>query len=463
MMNWPKLLNWDRLCETRKWALEPDRSPWQIDYDRIVFSSCFRRLQDKTQVFPLSGSDYIRTRLTHSVEVSTVARTLGTTAGATIIKRHKNESVDNNGKVAKFGKLFTAGDIGALVAAAALAHDIGNPPFGHSGEDAVRHWFDTTPRLRKVRKKLGPAQLADFSNWEGNAQGFRILTRLQMYKANGGMRLTHSTLSAFLKYPTQSTEALAQAGHCPASRKKFGFFQSEGGLINKVASATGLLKRRGVENTWCRHPLAFLMEAADDICYRIVDLEDGFRLNRVSYADAFNLLRAIATDVKQSDLDLRNDDLARIGYLRAIAIRQLVLQVVEVFLDNEEGLLNGKFDMPLSEEIRCHKELNEIKKTMRQNVYNTRSVLETEAAGFQIIPGLLDLFWSAVTADEMSSIRRRSEKVLQLIPEEFHGPVGPEAEKAYERLLRISDYVTGMTDSYALSIYRKLNGIALPS
>jgi len=462
-MKWSRLLNWDRLGEERKWAIEPSRSPWQIDYDRIVFSSCFRRLQDKTQVFPLSGSDYIRTRLTHSIEVSTVARTLGTTAGATILQRHKGETVDNNGTPAKLGEIVSASEIGALVAASALAHDIGNPPFGHSGEDAVRHWFDTTRRLNAPRRKLSAAQKSDFSNWEGNAQGFRILTRLQMYKDQGGMRLTHSTLAAFLKYPVQSTEVIASAGKPKASRKKFGVFESERELLEKVASETGLLKRQGSQNSWCRHPLAFLMEAADDICYRIVDLEDGFRLNRVSFAETSDLLRKIATRVDPSKIEARSTNLERIGYLRAIAIRQLVEQVVEVFLDNEDAMLSGKFDTPLTEEIKNFAELEEIKQVMKRNVYNTPSVLETEAAGFQIIPGLLDLFWSAVSAEEDSRNRRRSEKVLQLIPKEYQGPRGSSPDKVYERLLRLTDYVTGMTDSYALSTYRKLNGIALPS
>ncbi|MFA5265715.1 MAG: dNTP triphosphohydrolase [Opitutaceae bacterium] len=284
--------------EKRTWVMAPSRSPWQIDYDRIVFSSAFRRLQDKTQVFPLSDSDYIRTRLTHSLEVSTVARTLGTIAGAVILERHGHELVLNNDQRLPLNAVVTPGDIGAILAAAALAHDLGNPPFGHSGEDAVRHWFETSRKLRQTRMRLSAAQRADMRNWEGNAQGFRILTLLQLYRAEGGgMRLTHSTLATFCKYPTQSLDALGK--EAPASRKKFGVFQSELTQFQAVANATGLLRQKsGARVTWCRHPLAFLMEAADDVCYRIVDLEDGYRVGCIPFETASKVLLKIATKGK---------------------------------------------------------------------------------------------------------------------------------------------------------------------
>lgn len=462
-MAWPKLLNWERFNETRKWAISPARSPWQIDYDRIVFSSAFRRLQDKTQVFPLSDSDYIRTRLTHTLEVSTVARTLGTRAGGVILERHGKERVDNLGKPVRLKNLITPADVGAIVATAALAHDLGNPPFGHSGEDAVRHWFETSTRLRNARKTMSSGQQEDFRCWEGNAQGFRILTRLQLYKSNGGMRLTNSTLAAFCKYPCQSIDSMEDAEKPPASQKKFGIFQADLNALESIADATGLIRKTTGKRAWCRHPLAFLMEAADDICYRIVDLEDGFRLHRVRYKTVHDLLRGIATEVTDKRLEEEPDERAKVAYLRAVAIRTLIEEASNVFADKEPDMLKGKFDRELLSLTPSSELLKEIKTLMKKSVYQTESVLETEAAGFQIIPGLLDLFWSAVSADATQRNHRRAHKVLQLIPEDFRGPHGRSSNQIYERMLRITDYVSGMTDSFALALYRKLNGIALPS
>jgi dGTPase len=462
-MHWSKLLNWDRLKEERTWAMAPSRTPWQVDYDRIVFSSAFRRLQDKTQVFPLSDSDYIRTRLTHSLEVSTVARTLGTIAGAVILERHGNEYVMNKDKRERLGEVIKPGDIGAILAAAALAHDLGNPPFGHSGEDAVRHWFETSRKLRAARKRLSPLQRSDMKEWEGNAQGFRILTDLQLYRSEGGgMRLTHSTLATFCKYPTQSLDVLGKKG--PASRKKFGVFLSEMKYFQAVANATGLLRKKvGSRFTWCRHPLVFLMEAADDVCYRIVDLEDGYRMGCIQFEAAQNVLLKIATKVDPARLAKIPDEIGKIGYLRAGAINALIEQVTKAFADNEPRMLTGEFNQPLGEIIESHKVLDEIKTLMVEKVYNNKRVLEVEAAGFEIIPGLLDLYWSAVSAGKNQAHSRRALKVRELIPLDFQGPRGKSRERTYERMLRIADYVSGMTDSYALSLYRKLNGIALPS
>lgn len=461
-MRWSQLLNWNRLMEERTWKMAPSRTPWQVDYDRIVFSSAFRRLQDKTQVFPLSDSDYVRTRLTHSLEVSTVARTLGTFAGEVILERHGKELVLNKDKQERLGDILTPGDIGTILAAAALAHDLGNPPFGHSGEDAVRHWFETSPKLRAARKRLSSIQRADMKEWEGNAQGFRILTDLQLYRSEGGMRLTYSTLATFCKYPTQSLDALGKKG--PARRKKFGIFQSEMKQFEEVAKATGLLRRKVRSRfVWCRHPLTFLMEAADDVCYRIIDLEDGVRLGCIPFETAEKVLLKIATKVDPKRYAELTDEVRQIGYLRAAALNALIAQVTKAFADNEPKMLAGKFDQPLGEIIDSHAELEEIKDLMTEKVYTNKRVLEVEAAGFEVIPGLLDLYWSAVSAGKTQAHSRRALKVRELIPEDFRGPRGKARALTYERMLRIVDYVSGMTDSYALSLYRKLNGIALPT
>ena len=258
-------------------ALAPgsaERTAFQQDYDRIVFTSAFRRMKDKTQVFPLSKSDYVRTRLTHSLEASCVGRSLGALVGREIIARHELKNVES-------------GDFGAIVAAACLAHDIGNPPFGHAGEDAIREWFRNSGLLE--RHPFTPAQRADFEHYEGNAQGFRIVTRLQN-PANPGLQLTSAVLAAFTKYPRPSSVATELDGK---SGKKFGFFQQDIDNFRQVARSTGLVER--IPGTaWRRHPLAFLVEVADDTCYLIVDLEDAARLGFVPYKDAECLLGDLA-------------------------------------------------------------------------------------------------------------------------------------------------------------------------
>lgn len=456
-MNWPQLLNWHRHRDTRRWPIDPARSPWQIDFDRLIFSSAFRRLQDKTQVFPLSGSDYVRTRLTHTLEVSTVARTLGTMAGALILDRHKGADVDNAGTVKKLGDLITPADIGAIVAAAALAHDLGNPPFGHSGEDAVRYWFKTSSSIAEAKTFLSPEQVSDLTSWEGNAQGFRLLTKYQMYRT-GGMRLSNATLAAFNKYPCSAFDVQQNRG---ISRKKFGFFSAEIEDFQEVAHATGLIRRESAKNGWCRHPLAFLVEAADDIVNRIVDLEDGVRYHGVDAVKAESLLKSIPTKLDESHLNDAGDKFGRIRYLRAVCIRELAERVREVFEANEMSMLEGAFDEDLVSLIPQAKVLTEVQDELRKTVYLNRQVLEIEAAGFQIIPGLLDLFWLA-TGGKDQDTALRSRKVLQLLPLEYV-EIAESDQRIYNQMLRTMDYISGMTDGYAIDLYRKLNGMTLPS
>lgn len=459
-MNWPQLLNWNRLCEDRTGPFLPERSPFQVDYDRLVFSSPFRRLQDKTQVFPLSHSDYVRTRLTHTVEVSTVARTLGTSAGNFLRKKYGDAPINDGGTPRNLADVIKAADIGSVVAAAALAHDIGNPPFGHSGEDAVRHWFATSPLLEEAKKTLLPAQMADFANWEGNAQGFRILSVLQLYKRpeKGGMRLTYATLGAFCKYPTYSASILAKSDS-QVSRKKFGIFQSETSHFEDVASNTNMMANGAALHAWCRHPLAFLMEAADDICYKIVDLEDGVRLRLIPFSTGFELLKQFAEEKDKRHVEIIIGEPEKIAYLRAVAIRKLVREVAQAFEHNESKILDGTFNTPLVGTIGSAPLLKQFDEPMAL-VYKSSGVLELEAAGFQIIPGLLDLYWSAVSDPDSN---RRARKIKDLMPQDLRIVADDRGATAYERLLAICDYVTGMTDSYALNMYRKLNGIALPS
>ncbi|MCH7499280.1 MAG: dNTP triphosphohydrolase, partial [Nitrospinae bacterium] len=279
-MDWKRLLSKDRLGKATSKKTHPNqrRSEWQKDFDRIAFSSAFRRLQDKTQVFPLSESDYPRTRLTHSIESSIVGRSLGIEVGFRLAQIH-GELFEEN-KISPY-------DLGAIVAGASLAHDIGNPPFGHSGEEAIQNWFHENENGYLV--ELNDNEKLDFMNFEGNAQGFRILTKLQRPKQNGGIQLTYATLGAFLKYPRKSFDKLAEPKLTGASSKKHGFFQMEKDEFLRVAEKNEL-KIKKKDSAWFRHPLAFLVEAADDICYQIVDLEDGFLLRYIDFGEVKELL-----------------------------------------------------------------------------------------------------------------------------------------------------------------------------
>ncbi len=446
-MNWQQLLSADRLGRKKPGHREPARSDFQRDSDRIIFSSAFRRLQDKTQVFPLAENDFARTRLTHSLEVASVGRSLGTRVGAEICARHGLE---------KEG--LHPSDFGAIVHAAALGHDLGNPPFGHSGEDAIQHWFTSdSPSASAARTGLSATEIADIERYEGNAQGFRILTRLQMPDNVGGLQLTSATLGAFTKYPHASR--IRPIEHMGASLKKFGYFQSERDHFAEIAGHCGLIQR--APECWARHPLAFLVEAADDICYRLVDFEDGARLGHLSYEtvrDAFlSLIRK-----HPRDLDGMSSRKAALEMLRAMAIGECLSQCTSAFLDHEVDLLAGKFDKPLTDAIPAANALGEIQKVSRETIYSTKRGVEIEIAGYEVLGGLLDVFMSAVNdlATNGDRICNRSKKLASQLPAECvvaareHGP--------YLRLLRMLDFVSGMTDSYAVALYRRVKGIALP-
>ena len=440
---WRKLLSAERLGAGPVPGA-PERTVFQQDYDRIVFTSAFRRLKDKTQVFPLSKSDYVRTRLTHSLEASCVGRSLGTVIGREIIGRHRLEGVD-------------AADFGAIVAAACLAHDIGNPPFGHAGEDAIREWFKASGLLD--RYDFTAAQRADFEHYEGNAQGFRILTRLQS-PANPGLQLTSAVLATFTKYPRASRVAQELSGN---SGKKFGFFQEDASAFQRVARATGLLERLPGQ-AWHRHPLAFLVEVADDTCYLIVDLEDAARLGFVRHEDAELLLADLAGHTANDGKLLRMfEPKERIEYLRAKAIGRLLEGAAAVFLEHEADILSGRFDRDLLDESPVATPLQAVKRVARDCIYVARPALEIETAGFEVLGGLLSLFVAAVEAGAgMRAMTTRERMLLKLLPAQFLGPGGLPDPDPYLRLLRLADFVTGMTDSYAVDLYRKLKGIDLP-
>lgn len=450
-MNWPQLLCSERLGRDRPSVLQqPGRSEFRRDSDRITFSTAFRRLQDKTQVFPLAENDYVRTRLTHSLEVASVGRSLGARVGSEICERLGLEGVH-------------ASDFGEIVSAAALAHDLGNPPFGHSGEDAIRHWFLNSPIARTARENLQPKEHADFERYEGNAQGFRLITRLQMPDNPGGLQLTHATLGAFAKYPLESSVP-DRSIHRGASSKKFGFCQSEREHFASVAEHCGLLRRTPDAAWWARHPLAFLVEAADDICYRLVDFEDGFRLGFLSYEEVSKAFIKLIEEAHQPHrLAEAPTDMRRVQILRAIAIGSALEDCAQVFLRHEAEILAGEFDQPLIDATPHRDSWAAIQKRSAETIYSTARGVEIEAAGFEVLGGLLDVFVSALNdCARTSGASMRSAKTLQLLPAECLGPGRAPDADCYQRLLKVLDFVSGMTDSYAVSLYKKVRGISLP-
>ena len=436
-MSWLNLLTADRFGKMLGGAVE-GRTHFERDYDRILFSDSFRRLGGKTQVFPFSGNDHIHNRLTHTLEVASVGRSLGKNVGEVIIQRHS--------ELAEAG--LHSSDFGDIVAAACMAHDIGNPPFGHSGEESIGAWFDKHTDHTWLAD-LNAAQKADLCFYEGNAQGFRIIGKTDMYRGAGGMRLTMATMAAFAKYPQGSLLRKSGAG---VSQKKFGFFQSEAQDFATVAEHTGLLPHTQ-PGSWHRHPLAYLMEAADDICYLIIDVEDGYKLRHFSLQEVRDLLEPLAGGQQGGPDVSANEEVSR---LRAKSIGRLVRECIQVFLDNEKGLLDGTFDRSLIDEVPSILALQQIKDMSAERCYNAHEVISILLAGYKVVEDLLDQFVPAVLKEE-GACNRFDRNLRDLLPDHWQ-----QACSNYERLLVVTDFIAGMTDQYALNLYRTLTGIALP-
>src|SRR5262245_15454907 len=447
-MDWQSLVCTTRLGETDVENPSAGRSALQRDFDRIAFSFSFSRLQDKTQVVLLAESDYVRTRHTHSLEAASVGRSLGT-----LIGKHLKDNGLLDGD--------SAAELGTVVAVGALAHDIGNPPFGHSGEGAIQHWFKTSSCGREVLEGMTTQQQQDFLRYEGNAQGFRILSRLHDPTPVVGLQITYSSLAAFTKYPLESYIQNQKEIHEGKSSKKFGFFQAEASQFREVAEAIGLHRRAEGCNWWVRHPLAFLVEAADDICYRIIDFEDGYRLKRVNENEFIGPLLQIVNEPKASEkVEAIGSPDQKVAYLRAKGINSLVLQVEEVFRRQMNGIMDGTFDRALISEIPrpSLEALGVIERLSLEKIYSARPIVEIEAAGFEVLGGLLETFVAAIEDKARNGNKRteRTEKLLQLLPAQFlHGHLTPHPDP-YERVLQITDFVSGMTDSYAVSLFRKI-------
>jgi dGTPase len=451
-MNWLQLLSYHRIGQTpREIKGNEIRSEFERDYDRIIFSHPFRRLQDKTQVFPLPEHDFVHTRLTHSLEVSSVGRSLGKLAGEIILSK--------NTELVEAG--YSKYDFGTIVASACLAHDLGNPPFGHSGEDAISEFFKKNNSI-PLKEKTSDKEWNDLTKFEGNAQGFRILTKTYYQ----GLRLTASTLAAFTKYPRESKIGLVDKSR--RSQKKYGFFQSEKGIFEDLAKTVGLnnLSRqdpgRSSDLIWCRHPLAFLVEAADDICYHIIDLEDGVRLGLVDFDYATNLLAQIlGKTFDRPKFNLIRDQNEKMELLRALTINTLVYQAAQVFNENLEGCKQGTFDTALTDLLPSNDILKEIIDISVEKIYNARVVVETQAAGFEVIGGLLEIFSEAIIEKYHFShlLSARNKNIMRMFPVKF---LPEQGASEYQCVLSVIDFISGMTDTHAISLYRKIKGMNLP-
>jgi len=440
-MNWLQLLSSQRAGQTQS-VHEQSRSAFEQDYDRIIFSHPFRKLQDKTQVHPLPELDFVHTRLTHSLEVSSVGRSLGKRVGEVILQKHP-----------ELQKNFSLFDFGAIVAVASLAHDIGNPPFGHAGEDAISDFFAHHPQGQIFKEKVNEAEWNDLIKFEGNAQGFRLLTKNQY-----GLKLTFATLGAFTKYPCPAL--FPQRDKSKRSQKKFGYFQTEKEIFDNVASQLGLKEKTDVS---FRHPLAFLVEAADDICYSIIDLEDGCSLGLVSYEEARVLFEGVITKNKSKlgKLGQLASQQEKIGYLRALAIGDLMDECSSLFLSKEEDILSGTFDQALADHCPSKEALQKIIDVSRTKIYQARQVVEIEAAGHEVLPGLLEEFTKAGLYLMQNQKSRKYQNLQLLLPKEVHVEIVAHPENAYLMLRNVIDFVSGLTDRHALSLYRKIKGISV--
>ncbi len=445
MMHWEQLLSLKRQGDTgKRLRIEQDdtRLGFEVDYDRIIFSSAFRSLQDKTQVIPLSKTDFVHTRLTHSLEVSVVGRSLGRLVGKKIIEKYPHLKEVHG---------YQMNDFGAIVAAAALAHDIGNPPFGHSGEKAIGEYF-SIGKGQKFKEQLTEKQWQDLIDFEGNANGFSVLTSSRP-GVEGGLRLSYATLGAFTKYPKES---LPKKPTTDISDKKYGFFQSDVAFFKEVAGDLGLIPNKsGNDVGFVRHPLAYLVEAADDICYTIIDFEDGINLGLVSEDFALEYLINLVKDTidtgKYQSLTTKED---RISYLRALAIGNLINDSVRVFMENEEAILQGKFPYALTDRSKYKAQMDDIIKLSVKKVYQSREVVEKELVGYQIIQMLLDKFITAFNNKTDGVASNYDKLILKMLPEKFL----EEKESLYGRLLHISYFVSLLTDGNALELYETING-----
>ncbi|MFA6830899.1 MAG: deoxyguanosinetriphosphate triphosphohydrolase [Bacteroidaceae bacterium] len=439
-------MEWRKLLTTRRLGLEAyhtkrneKRSTFQRDYDRLVFSAPFRRLQNKTQVFPLPGSIFVHNRLTHSLEVSCVGRSLGTEVYECLLLKHP-ELKDS-----------LLSEIGTIVSAACLAHDMGNPPFGHSGEKAISSYF-AEQKGQRLKALVTEEQWDDLVHFEGNANAFRLLTHQFLGRREGGFVMTYTTLASVVKYPFASSLA--------GDKSKFGFFTTEEERFKNIADELGMLRMQEHPLRYCRHPLVFLVEAADDICYQIMDIEDSHKLKILTTDETIALLINYFDEEGKAHIKetfkLVDDVNEQIAYLRSSVIGLLINECVKLFVEKEDEILKGEFQKSLISCIseRPRKAYEMCSKVAYESIYGARLVLEVELAGYQVINTLMDLFIDAVCNPE----KTYSKLLINRVSDQYniHG------ETLFERVQAVMDYISGMTDVYALDLYQKIQGNGLP-
>ena len=446
-MNWEQLLSLKRAGDTNKrLRKEQDetRLGFEVDYDRIIFSSEFRSLQDKTQVIPLSKTDFVHTRLTHSLEVSVVGRSLGRKVGQKLLEKHPHLKTIHG---------YQVNDFGAIVAAAALAHDIGNPPFGHSGEQTIGEYFKTG-NGKQFKELLTDKEYQDLCDFEGNANGFKIVTQNRTGR-EGGLRLSYATLGAFIKYPKES---LPKKPTNDISDKKYGIFQSEKESFLDVAGDLGLKRTKSADISYSRHPLAFLVEAADDICYTIIDFEDGINLGLVQEEFALeyliNLVRDTINIKKYNSLTNTND---RVSYLRALAINSLINEAADIFIKNEDSILKGEFKTALLDKCKYEAQIKDIISLSVDKIYQSKEVIDKEITGYEVITELLDKFITAVNNNFNNRPTSYDKLLLSILPK----TIDFTDKTLYNRLLNVSHYVASLSDSHAILSYKKIAGIEI--
>jgi dGTPase len=456
-MNWETIFTTQRPGQQKE--AEGPRSGFQRDFDRIIFSSAFRRLQNKTQVFPLPGSTFVHNRLTHSLEVASVGRSLGSIVG----EKLSHEVGDKSGDSYEFYRY----ELANVIAAGCLAHDIGNPAFGHSGEKAISAFFINNAGLlidgKKLRSFFDEKEWADISNFEGNANAIRILTHAFKGRLTAGLGLTYTTIASIMKYPCEASGINKQFKH----RKKFGFFLSEAAAVHAIAEKLGMHREEGETVIYKRHPFVYLVEAADDICYSIIDMEDAHRLGILSHElvkeSFFHVINCLDRDENAANRTNETygkiDDVnEKISYLRAKAINLLTIKAAEVFWNNRQQILEGTFNDTLLGHIeRSCGALEEVMKISAEKIYNHDTVLEIEIAGYNVMSELLGLFIPALLKQAPD---HKDTKVLKLFPVQFRE--FEHTESPYQKVLNAFDLISGMTDLYATEMYRKLKGVDIP-
>jgi dGTPase len=441
MMNWQQLLSAKRFGqEDYINSTKHERTEYQRDYDRLIFSSPFRRLQNKTQVFPLPGSIFVHNRLTHSLEVSSVGRSLGENAGRVLRERYPDSSAHFE-------------EVGAIVSAACLAHDLGNPPFGHSGEKAIFTFFSEGKgqTMQKTVEKEG-GRWSDFTTFDGNANAIRLLMHQFRGRRKGGFAMTYSTLASIVKYPYSS--------ELSSGKNKFGFFASEEKDYQAIAKNLGIMQLQENPLQLARYPLVYLVEAADDICYQIMDIEDAHKLHIITTEQAIELLLNFFEGEKRErrirNLQIVSDVNEQIAYLRSSIIGLLIDECCTVFLENEARILSGEFSGALIKHISPVAKMayKTCSNFSAQHIYRAKDVLDIELAGYRIIGFLLETFTDAI----QNPGHAYSTLLLERIPEQYE----VDAPQMYDKIQAVIDYVSGMTDVYALDLYRKITGAGLP-